>query len=44
MGEIWTMAVGSIGDIIFSGSNDKSLRVWTQTKEQIFAHEEREKR
>ncbi|KAL9106440.1 MAG: hypothetical protein Q9227_008528 [Pyrenula ochraceoflavens] len=42
-GEIWALAVAHSGDFIISASHDKSMRVWSQTDEQIFLEEEREK-
>jgi U3 small nucleolar RNA-associated protein 12 len=41
--EIWAMAVANSGQIIVTASHDKSIRIWTQTDEQIFLEEEREK-
>uniref|UniRef100_A0A6A7G9N2 WD40 repeat-like protein n=2 Tax=Hirondellea gigas TaxID=1518452 RepID=A0A6A7G9N2_9CRUS len=40
--EIWGLCVSSIGDFIVSGSNDKSIRIWERTNEQVFLEEERE--
>ena len=42
-GEIWALVASRTGDFIVSASHDKSIRVWTQTDEQIFLEEEREK-
>ena len=42
-GEIWALAVSRTGEFLVSASHDKSIRVWTQTDEQIFLEEEREK-
>ena len=42
-GEIWAMALTNSGNALVSASHDKSIRVWTQTDEQIFLEEEREK-
>ena len=42
-GEIWAVALTNSGNALVSASHDKSIRVWTQTDEQIFLEEEREK-
>lgn len=42
-GEIWAMTVSHSGQFIATASHDKSIRIWTQTDEQIFLEEEREK-
>jgi U3 small nucleolar RNA-associated protein 12 len=42
-GEIWAMAVAHSGQFVVTASHDKSIRVWTQTDEQVFLEEEREK-
>lgn len=42
-GEIWAMAVAHSGEFVVSASHDKSIRIWSQTDEQIFLEEEREK-
>lgn len=42
-GEIWAMTVAHSGEFIVSASHDKSIRTWSQTDEQIFLEEEREK-
>ncbi|EXJ58322.1 hypothetical protein A1O7_05747 [Cladophialophora yegresii CBS 114405] len=42
-GEIWAMAVAHTGDFLITASHDKTIRTWTQTDEQIFLEEEREK-
>lgn len=42
-GEIWAMTVASSGEFVVTASHDKSIRIWTQTDEQIFLEEEREK-
>ncbi|KAH8893773.1 WD40 repeat-like protein [Thozetella sp. PMI_491] len=42
-GEVTALAVGHSGQFIVSASQDKSLRVWEETDEQIFLEEEREK-
>ena len=33
IGEIWSLAVSSLGDFFISASNDKSLKKWVQTRE-----------
>lgn len=40
---LFPVTVNSTGDRIVSGGNDRSLRVWEQTDEQVFLEEEREK-
>lgn len=42
-GEIWALSVAHSGQFLITASHDKSIRVWTQTDEQIFLEEEREK-
>lgn len=44
LSEVWSLGVSSIGDFIVAGSNDKLIRVWKQTKEQVFVQEEEERR
>lgn len=41
--EIWAMAVAHSGQLVATASHDKTIRLWTQTSEQIFLEEEREK-
>ena len=41
--EIWALAVSRTGEFFVSASHDKSIRIWSQTDEQIFLEEEREK-
>lgn len=41
--EIWAMAVANSGEFLVTASHDKSIRIWTQTDEQIFLEEERER-
>ncbi len=41
--EIWAMAVANSGEFLVTASHDKSIRIWTQTDEQTFLEEEREK-
>jgi U3 small nucleolar RNA-associated protein 12 len=42
-GEVWSIALSSIGDQLFSVSADKSVRVWKQTNDQMLLEEEKEK-
>ncbi|KAI9828771.1 MAG: hypothetical protein M1832_001876 [Thelocarpon impressellum] len=42
-GEIWALAISRTGSFLVSASHDKSIKVWSQTDEQIFLEEEREK-
>jgi U3 small nucleolar RNA-associated protein 12 len=42
-GEIWAMVVAHSGQFVVTASHDKSIRVWSQTDEQVFLEEEREK-
>ncbi|CAB4425009.1 unnamed protein product [Rhizophagus irregularis] len=42
-GEVWALAIGKHGDLLISGSHDRSIRVWEQTDEPLFLEEEREK-
>ncbi|CAG7848661.1 Uncharacterized WD repeat-containing protein C3D6.12 [Serendipita indica DSM 11827] len=41
-GEIWAMAIGSSGDILVTGSHDKSIRIWENVKEIVVPAELRE--
>ena len=42
-GEIWAMTLAHSGEFLVTASHDKSIRIWSQTDEQIFLEEEREK-
>jgi len=42
-GEIWAMAVSHDGEFVVTAAHDKSIRIWSQTDEQVFLEEEREK-
>lgn len=42
--EIWAMVVASKGQCVVTAGNDKSIRLWAQTDELVFADEERAKR
>ncbi|CAG8598698.1 6567_t:CDS:2, partial [Scutellospora calospora] len=33
-GEVWALAISKRGDLLISGSHDRSIRVWEQTDEQ----------
>lgn len=41
---VWGLAISHIGDFVFTGSADGTIRVLKQTKEQLFLHIEREQR
>ena len=41
--EIWAMTISHSGQFVATASHDKSIRIWTQTDEQIFLEEERER-
>ena len=43
-GEVWSIAISSIGDFFVAVSADKSIRVWRQTSEQTFLITEKEDR
>jgi U3 small nucleolar RNA-associated protein 12 len=42
-GEVWALAVGKYGNLVVSGSHDRSIRVWQKTDEQLYLEEERER-
>ncbi|KAJ3180345.1 hypothetical protein HDU85_004050 [Gaertneriomyces sp. JEL0708] len=42
-GEVWALAVGKYGNVVVSGSHDRSIRVWEKTDDQFTLEEEREK-
>ncbi|KAL4512906.1 hypothetical protein ABPG72_017591 [Tetrahymena utriculariae] len=44
LGEVWTLAVSSVGDFFVTGSGDRLIRMWKQNKDQVFVQEEEEKR
>ena len=44
LGEVWGIAVSSIGDFFVAAGNDKAIRLWKQNKDQVFVEEENEKR
>ena len=37
------MAISKSGDMLVSGSHDRSVRVWTRTEEHVYIEEERQK-
>jgi U3 small nucleolar RNA-associated protein 12 len=43
-GEVWQLAVSSIGDFFVAVSADRNIRVWRQTAEQTFLIEQKEDR
>ena len=43
-GEVWSLAVSSIGDYFVAVSADKGIRVWRQTNEQAFVSDEQDYR
>ena len=43
-GEVWSLAVSSIGDYFVAVSADRGIRVWRQTSEQAFISDETEHR
>merc|ERR1711916_150588 len=42
-GEIWASALSRFGDMLVTGSHDRSIRVWNRTEEQLFLEEEAER-
>lgn len=40
--EIWCLCVSSTGNVLATGSHDKSLRLWQKTHEPLILQEERE--
>lgn len=42
--DLWSLAVSSLGDIVVVAGQEKIIRCFKQTKEQIFAHTEEETR
>ena len=41
---MWCLAVSALGDMVVTGSADRSIRRWDRTEEPFFAEEERENR
>ena len=41
-GEVWALDVGKYGNIVVTGSHDKSTRIWGKTDEQFVLSEKRE--
>lgn len=42
--QVWCLAVSPLGDMVVTGSADRSIRIWERTDEPFFAEEERENR
>ncbi|KAK3268664.1 Dip2/Utp12 protein [Cymbomonas tetramitiformis] len=42
--EVWSLAVSAMGDMVCTGSHDRSIRRWERTDEPFFLEEEKEKR
>ena len=42
--QVWCLAVSTLGDMVVTGSADRSIRVWERTDEPFFAEEEKENR
>jgi WD domain, G-beta repeat./Dip2/Utp12 Family. len=42
-GEIWALCISSNGQIVVTGSHDKSIRLWKRSDEQLFIEDEKEK-
>ncbi|KAK3734059.1 hypothetical protein QZH41_015830 [Actinostola sp. cb2023] len=40
--EVWCLAVSANGEFVFTGSHDRSLRLWQRTDEPLILEEERE--
>jgi len=40
--EVWSVVLSHTGDLLVTGSNDRSLRLWHRTDDQVFVEEERE--
>ena len=43
-GEVWGLAVSSIGDFFVTVCADKNIRVWRQSSEQVFISDEQDYR
>jgi U3 small nucleolar RNA-associated protein 12 len=41
--EVWCLAMSKSGDMLVSGSHDRSARIWNRTEEHIYLEEERQK-
>lgn len=41
--EVWALDVGKYGNIVVTGSHDKSIRIWKKTEDQFMLEEERER-
>ncbi|KAJ2438499.1 beta transducin, partial [Coemansia sp. RSA 2424] len=42
-GDVWALAVAKHGNFVVASSQDRSIRVWEKTDEQLFVEEERER-
>ncbi len=42
-GMVWALFASTTGSFVVSVSQDKSIRIWSRTEEQLFPEEEREK-
>ncbi len=42
--EVWALTVANKGHFVVSAGNDRSLRLWVQTDQQVFLDEERERK
>jgi len=42
--EVWSLCISNDGEFVVSASNDRSIRMWTRTMDQVFLEEEREDR
>ena len=42
--QVWCLAVSTLGDMVVTGSADRSIRIWERTDEPFFAEEEKENR
>jgi len=40
--EVWGAAISHTGDLVVTGSNDRSLRLWHRTEDQVYVEEEKE--
>ncbi|TPX36245.1 hypothetical protein SmJEL517_g01588 [Synchytrium microbalum] len=41
--EVWALAVGKWGNIVVTGSHDRSIRIWEKTDSPLYLEDEREK-
>ena len=40
--EVWSLCISNDGEFVVSASNDRSIRMWQRTMDQVFLEEERE--